>query len=129
MCLGMMSALAVAVCAGLYPLMPSGWAALAVLAPMLFMASFPLAAAAATLQQVTLAPMRAQVSALFLFTTSLIGYSLGPTAVAVVTDYAFGNDAAVRYSLAIVSATAMLLSAAVLGAGLAPFRRLAVTRS
>jgi hypothetical protein len=54
---------------------------------------------------------------------NLVSGALGATAVALVTDRVFGDDLALRYSLAIVSATGMLLAAGLLAAGLGPYRR------
>jgi MFS family permease len=111
------------VCAVATPLMPSPALALAVLVPFNFFAAFPFGAAAAAVQEATPNQMRAQVSAVFLFVVNLVGLGLGPTAVALLTDYAFRDDAAVRYSLAIVAAVGLTAAVALLSAGLAPFRR------
>jgi hypothetical protein len=46
---------------------------------------------------------------------------LGPSAVAICTQYLFKRDDAVNYSLLIVSVTAALLAAALLWTGLKPF--------
>jgi hypothetical protein len=55
--------------------------------------------------------MRGQATAVYLLVVNLIGLALGPTAIALVTDRVFGYDAAVRYSLLIVPATACILAA------------------
>jgi len=55
--------------------------------------------------------MRAQASALYLFVVNLIGLGLGPTAVAMTTDYVFADDLAVRYSLLSVATLAHVGSA------------------
>jgi len=54
---------------------------------------------------------------------NLVGLGLGPTAVALVTDKVFGDDAALRYGLAIVTAVALPISAIILSFGLKPFAR------
>jgi hypothetical protein len=54
--------------------------------------------------------MRGQATAVYLLIVNLIGLGLGPTAIALVTDNAFGYDAAVRYSLLIVPLAASLLA-------------------
>lgn len=95
---------AMGVLAAIFPLMPTGRSAAAVLALVNFPAAFPFGVAAAAIAEVTPNRLRAQVSALFLFVLSLVGSSLGPTAVAVLTDYAFHDDASLRYSLSIVAA-------------------------
>ena len=49
--------------------------------------------------------MRAQTTALYYFVTNVLGLTLGSTAIAMVTDYVFKDDAALRYSIALVSVT------------------------
>ena len=66
--------------------------------------------------------MRAQASAVYLFVVNMVGLGLGPTAVALVTDYGFGDDQAVGYSLLLVSLVALIGAAALLGSGLKPYR-------
>jgi MFS family permease len=58
--------------------------------------------------------MRAQLTAITLLCTNLVGLGLGPTAVAALTQYVFADPEALRYSLAIVSAIAGSLAAYVL---------------
>jgi hypothetical protein len=67
------------------------------------------------------ASMRGQASAVYLFILNLIGLGIGPSAVAMCTQYLFRRDNAVNYSLLIVSVTACLLSATLLASGLKPF--------
>ena len=107
----------------LYPLMPNGNLAAVVLVPTIFLTSLPVGLAAAAIQEMMPNVMRGQASALYLFVINLIGLGLGPTAVAVMTDYVFHNDNAVNYSLLIVGTLAHLGSAALLWAGLKPYRR------
>ena len=54
--------------------------------------------------------MRGQATAVYLMIVNLIGLGIGPTAIALLTDHVFGFDAAVRYSLLIVSVAACLLA-------------------
>jgi len=68
-------------------------------------------------------PMRGQASAVYLFIINMIGLGLGPTAVAVCTQYLFRRDDAVNYSLLVVHLVALSLAAALLGGGLKPFLR------
>ena len=46
--------------------------------------------------------LRAQAVGLYMFTINLIGLGFGPTAVALLTDYLFGDPQMLRYSMAIV---------------------------
>ena len=105
----------------LYPLMPSGNSAAAVLVPTIFVTSLPVGVAAAAIQEMMPIVMRGQASALYLFVINLIGLGLGPTAVAMVTDYVFHNDNAVHYSLLIVGTIAHVGSGLLLWRGLKPF--------
>ena len=107
----------------LYPLMPTGNLAIAVLAPTIFLTSMPVGVAAAAIQEMMPNVMRGQASAIYLFVINLIGLGLGPTAVALITDYAFHNDNAVNYSLLLVGTIAHLAAAVLLWAGLKPYRR------
>lgn len=105
----------------LYPLMPSGNSAAAILALTIFVTSMPVGVAAAAVQEMMPNVMRGQASALYLFVINLIGLGLGPTAVAIVTDYVFHNDNAVHFSLLIVGTIAHLGAALLLWLGLKPF--------
>jgi len=120
---GMISAAAVIPFIVLYPLMPSGTAAMIALIPFTFLVSCPVGAASAALLAITPNPMRAQVSAVYLMVVHLLSSGLGPTAVALVTDHLFHDDLALRYSLIVTGVPVMAASAALLAAGLGPYRR------
>ena len=64
-----------------------------------------------------------QASAVYLFIINMIGLGLGPTAVAVCTQYIFRRDDAVNYSLLLVHLVALSSAAILLGGGLKPFCR------
>ncbi|MCB1660963.1 MAG: MFS transporter, partial [Pseudomonadales bacterium] len=66
--------------------------------------------------------MRAQFSALFLFTSNIFGLGLGTTVIALITDNVFADERAVGYSIAIVCSLAALVQIVVLGRGLKYFR-------
>ncbi|MEN0106496.1 MAG: MFS transporter [Pseudomonas sp.] len=106
----------------LYPLMPNPWWALAVLVPSTFFLSMPFGVAVAALQEIVPNSMRGQTIAVYSLVISLLGLGIAPTAVALVTDYGFADDKALRYSLLIVTSTALLLAAVLLGKGLRPYR-------
>ena len=96
---------------------------LACLALIVFFMSTPLGLVQAALQAVTPNQMRAQVIAIYLLITTIVGFGVGPSSVAAVTDYVFGYDAAVGASVAIVGAAAAVISALVLAVGLGAYRR------
>lgn len=104
------------------PLMPSPGVAMGVYAAFVFFSSLPFGAAAAALQEITPNQMRAQVSALYLLVVNLTGIGFGPTIVASITQYGFGDDAALKYSLAITAGIAAVLAAVLLALCLRPYR-------
>ena len=78
--------------------------------------------AAAAIQQIMPANMRAQGSALYLFVINLIGLGLGPSAVAWCTDYVFQDPNKVNLSLMWVGTFFGLLSAVLLYFGSKHYR-------
>jgi MFS family permease len=106
----------------LYLAPSAGWATLW-LAPGCLMAAAPFGISAAAVQQMMPNPMRGQASAVYLFIINMIGLGLGPTAVALCTQYLFRRDDAVNYSLLVVHLLALSLAAILLGGGLKPFLR------
>lgn len=103
-----------AIPSGLAPLMPEGWQAMAMFAPGIFLGVVPFALVAATIQLITPGPIRAQVSASYMFTINLCGVCLGPVLVGLLTDFLFKDPAALRYALALVNGTAGPLAAVIL---------------
>lgn len=120
---GMIGGLGVAVPGALFSSMPTMGAALGVLAVALYFASFPLATSAAALQIMAPNRMRAQVTALFFLSMNLLGITGGATLVALCTDYVFGDERLVGYSMSIIGAASALGGAALLGWGLGRYRR------
>ena len=106
-----------------FPLVESPTLALALLVPLMFLMSAPYGCAPAAITQIMPASMRGQAGALYLFVNVLVGLGCGPTAIALTTDYFFHDDSMLRYSLAIVTATAQVASAIILWFGLKPFVR------
>ncbi|MFM7119128.1 MAG: spinster family MFS transporter [Gammaproteobacteria bacterium] len=68
-----------------------------------FSVTLPLALITSTMQQVTPNDMRGVVNGAYVVTTNVIGLALGPTLVALCTDYLFQDPGAVAQSLALVS--------------------------
>lgn len=96
----------------------------AALAPAAFFLAMPFGAAPAAIQEVVPNRMRGQASAIYLFVVNLIGLGIGPTAVALITDYVFGDDQAVRWSILIVALSASALATVTLLAGLKSYREM-----
>ncbi|WP_245932862.1 spinster family MFS transporter [Caballeronia novacaledonica] len=97
-------------------------ASLAWLVAAMFFASFPLPTSAAAMQALAPNQMRAQISAMFLLVSNLIGLGLGTTLVALVTDKVFGSPLAVGHSMAIINAVAIVLAAVLLYIGCSKYR-------
>jgi MFS family permease len=77
-----------------YPLMPTATLSLALLFPAIFMTAVPFGCAAAAIQEIMPPRMRGIGSALMLSANGIIGLGLGPTAVALVTNYIFADESA-----------------------------------
>lgn len=105
-----------------FPLAPTPQLAALLLAPSVFCLAMPFGVAPAAIQEIMPNALRSQASAVYLFVVNLIGLGLGPTAVALCTDYVFHDDKAVRYSLLIVSTVAVLGAATLLATGLRHYR-------
>ncbi len=86
------------------PLMPTYQLALAFLFFSFFFGTAAAGPAGSFVQIITPNRMRAQAGAAYQLSLNLVGAGLGPFAVAVFTDYFFGDEAMVRYSIVIVVA-------------------------
>lgn len=75
------------------------------------------------LQFITPNEYRARVTALYFFVVNLTGLGFGPMLMALLTDHLFGDDGALRYSIALVTAIALPLAAIALTAGFSAFAR------
>lgn len=126
---GVIAALANLVCGVAYTLAPTAALSVAALVPYNFFASFAFGAAVAAIQEITPNRMRAQLGALFVSAMTLIGLGLGPSVVGLLTDRVFGDAAALRYSLLVVTVVGLAGAAALLIAGLAPYRHSVANRS
>ncbi len=75
----------------------------------------------AIIQLATPNRMRGQTSAIHLLALNLVGLGLGPTAIALITDYAFQDSLAVGHSIAIVGVLSYGLGSLILCFGFKPF--------
>lgn len=105
-----------------FPLMPTAGGALALIGAMNFLAGFNFGGGLAALQELTPNRMRALMSAVYMLTINLIGAALGPTAIALCTDYLFGDPQALRYAISAVCAVASPLAVLLLWMGLRDYR-------
>ncbi|MGB3809704.1 MAG: MFS transporter [Parvibaculum sp.] len=85
-----------------FPLVDNPYVALGLLAPASFFATFTTAVGPSALMAMMPNQMRGFSSALSGLIVSLIGLGLGPTMIALVTDYVFKDEQMLRYSLAYV---------------------------
>ncbi|HEY0624105.1 MFS transporter [Sphingomonas sp.] len=93
-----------------FPLMPAAGLALVLIGIMNFFAGFNFGGGLAALQELTPNRMRALLSALYMLTINLIGAAFGPTAVALITDFWFGDPQRLPEALAITCAIASPLA-------------------
>lgn len=107
-----------------FPLAASGEMALILLIPTLFFAAMPFGCGTATLPLVTPNRLRAQVVAVYLLVANLLGLTLGPTGVGLLTDYVFKDPAMINVALAIAAPALLLAGALVAIIAVAPYRRL-----
>jgi MFS family permease len=111
----------------LAPLMPSANAALALLAPAIFLGNTPYACAGTAIQLITPNRARAQVTAIYITLTTLVGLVVGPTVVGLMTDYFFKDPQDIRYSLALVVSIPAPIMFMLLMSAWRPYRALRAT--
>jgi MFS family permease len=104
------------------PLMPTPELAVVMLAPAMLGGAIPTATAGAALMMIVPNQMRAQTTAIYYFVINVLGLTLGPLMIALVTDRVFQDDAMLRYSIAIVSSVSGILALGFLIANIRHFR-------
>ena len=120
---GVIGAAGMALPAVIFTQVDSLWLSVGLLLPAMFFASFPMPTSTAAMQILPPNQLRAQVSALFLLISNLIGLGLGTTAVAMLTDRWFRNPAAVGQSMSVLVGVATVLCILLLAAGCKHYRR------
>ena len=108
----------------LAPLMPNAWLALLCFAPTMFLSNIPYACAGTALQLIVPNRARAQVSALYITMTTLIGLGVSPVVVGFMNDRVFTGQAGIRYSMALVIGVAAPLLVLFLSWARRPYRAL-----
>ena len=103
------------------PLAATGQAALIAMIPASIGPAMTTASGSIAVINVTPNQIRGQTMALYLLTISLLGLSLGPTAVALLTDYVFVDPAMIDWSISCVVIASSLFSAIMLWRCLDPF--------
>ncbi len=116
-------AVGIALPAILMPLMPSPVLMASLLFPLKFFVGFPPVLIPAAIQMAAPNQIRAQLGAIFLFTVGIIGVTCGPILPALLTDYVFHSDQALRYSLSISTGVMGPIAFCVLWLGLSDYRK------
>lgn len=94
----------------IFPLMPTAESSFAVYLLTIVGAAMSTATAPTALVSIAPGQIRSQTIALFYLTISLLGAVIGPSSVAFFTDAVFGDEASIKYSMAMVPAMVGLLS-------------------
>jgi MFS family permease len=105
----------------LFPLMPTPELSIAMLGVLFFVAMLSPGPQNAALQIITPNQMRGQVTALYLFIFNAVGFGMGATVVAFVTNHIFHNEAMVGYSMVAVGAVLGPIAVAFIWSGLKPY--------
>ncbi len=125
--IGMMGAAGMIVFAGLYPVVPSAALVVALLVPVNIFAALPWGAANAAIAEAMPSRMRGQGSAVFQLMVGLAS-GIGPTAVALVTDRVYGDDASLRWSLTTCTVIGMSIAFALFAWGRPAYRATVAAR-
>jgi MFS family permease len=101
-----------------------GWTSLMWYAPALLFMTLPGGTAIQVVQEAVPNRLRGQASAIYYLSTSIIGNSLGPPSVGLLTDYVYGDPLRIGSALAIVAIVIAPLTALLALSTRAPFARL-----
>lgn len=107
----------------IFPLMSDPYVMLALYGAVIFVTSLGIGPATAAFQLITPNRMRAQVSALYMFSMNVIALALGPLIIALFTDYLFRDPQDLNYSLSLTAALLGPIAIALVWQGLQPYAR------
>jgi MFS family permease len=108
----------------MYSLMGSEQMSLWLMVGTIFGTNICFACAASAMQRMYPAAMLGLAAGIYFFMSNAVGLMVGPTVVAAITDYGFGDPQKVGYSLSIVGGVARLLALVVFVVGLGSYVRL-----
>jgi MFS family permease len=91
--------------------MPNAPLALALLCVSMFFGSAAIALAPVALQNLTPAPIRSQMTALYFFIVNVLGLGLGPTLIAATSDHVLHDEHAIGRAVSLVALLATPLAA------------------
>jgi MFS family permease len=101
-----------------------GWSSLTWYAPALLFMTLPGGTAIQVVQEAVPNRLRGQASAIYYLSTSIIGNTLGPLSVGLLTDYVYGDPLRIGSALAIVAIVIAPLTSLLALSTRAPFARL-----
>ena len=108
----------------LYPLAGSTTSAFALMAIAIFGSNMGFACAASAVQRMFPGSMLGLAAGIYYFISNAIGFGIGPTAIATITDYVYADPEMTRYSLAIVGGSSRALAFVLALAGFWAYRNL-----
>ena len=104
------------------PLMPTAALALSFMAVGTLVGQASQGVVLTAIQDVTPNRLRGQVTALTLLMVNLIGLGLGSSLIAAITDFGFGDEAALRYAISITGAIMLPIMVVLLATGMRRYR-------
>jgi hypothetical protein len=105
-----------------YLLAPTGTISMVLLTIATLIGHLGIGCIVASLQELMPNRLRGQAVAIYAVVANLIGLGLGPTAVALLTDYVFGDESQLRYSLLVVAVVCHAVMSIALWLSLEPYR-------
>ena len=111
-----------------YPLVDGLPPAIGLLAVSTLISNMPWGLAYAAIATITPNELRGQMAALYLFIVNLIGLGIGPSVIAVFTDWVFADEAMIGASMAAATAVIAPLAALLFALGRRPFARAVAAR-
>lgn len=105
------------------PLMPTAFLSLTMMAIGTLIGQASQGVMLTAIQDVTPNQLRGQVTAISLLCVNLVGMGLGASVIAAITDFGFGDQAALGYSIAIAGAAVLPMIVALLLVALPHYRR------
>lgn len=105
-----------------FPLVGNTTAVLFLLIPVTFFGSVPFGVSVSAIAVITPNQQRAVMTAVYLFLGNFVGLGFGPAVVPILTDYVFGDEMALNYSLSLLGAVILPIGVGLLWLGMGPFR-------
>jgi len=107
-----------------FPTVEDASRSVALMVPALCLSAVPFGCGTAVLPIISPNRIRAQVVAVYLLIANLLGFTLGPTSVGLLTDYVFKDPLLINRSLSVAPPLFCLLGVAILLLAIGPYRTL-----